>query len=135
MRKVKAVGLESQARHLGARPLEQLASEIERCDIGVVPNQLNTFTEINTPTRLLEYLALGKPVIAPSTRGILDYFDTDALLYFTPGDVKDLAKQIQYAALHRRQLSAIAQCGQAVYARHTWREEKQNLLDAVASLW
>ena len=135
MRKVQDLGIDGSVLHLGARRLDQLAAEIERCDIGVVPNQLNHFTEINTPTRIFEYLALGKPVIAPSTRGIADYFDKDALLYFAPGNVEDLAKQFQYAALHRRELSAIAQRGQTVYARHTWREEKQVLLAAVASLW
>lgn len=135
MDKVQARGLGNVVRHLGVRQLDQLAAEIQACDLGVVPNQLNTFTEINTPTRILEYLALGKPVIAPSTRGILDYFNRDALLYFKPGDVGDLAKQIQYAALHRTDLPVIAARGQEVYARHTWREEKQALLDAVAGLW
>jgi glycosyltransferase involved in cell wall biosynthesis len=134
MRKVKNLSLEGTVQHLGSLRLDQLASEIERCDIGVVPNQLNHFTEINTPTRILEYLALGKPVIAPSTRGILDYFDREALLYFAPGDAEDLARQIQFAALHQKDLLPIALRGQEIYARHTWREEKRVLLDTVASL-
>jgi glycosyltransferase involved in cell wall biosynthesis len=135
MNKVRDLGIEKMVKHFGGRRLDQLAAEIQKCDIGVVPNQLNAFTAINTPTRILEYLALGKPVIAPSTRGVLDYFSSDALLYFKPGDARDLAKQIQTAALHRQDLTAIAKRGQEVYAQHTWIEEKQVLLDTVAGLW
>lgn len=135
MNKVRDLGIEKMVKHFGGRRLDQLAAEIQKCDIGVVPNQLNAFTAINTPTRILEYLALGKPVIAPSTRGVLDYFSSDALLYFKPGDAQDLAKQIQTAALHRQDLTAIAKRGQEVYAQHTWIEEKQVLLDTVAGLW
>jgi glycosyltransferase involved in cell wall biosynthesis len=134
MDRVQALDLQHVVKHLGARRLEQLAHEIEQCDIGVVPNQQNTFTEINTPTRIFEYLALGKPVIAPSTRGILDYFGENSLLYFRPGDAEDLAKQIRLAALRRGDLAILAQKGQEIYAQHTWREEKKALLDAVGSV-
>ncbi len=44
------------------------------CDIGVIPNRRSVFTELNMPTRIFEYLSQGKPVIAPGTPGILDYF-------------------------------------------------------------
>jgi hypothetical protein len=38
------------------------------CDLGVIPEHHNAFTEINTPTGIFEYLALGKPVIARPPR-------------------------------------------------------------------
>ena len=69
MKKVHSLGLDNNVRYLGPRKLEELVHEIEACDVGIVPNQRNTFTDINTPTRIFEYLALGKPVIAPRTLG------------------------------------------------------------------
>ena len=39
-----------------------------------VPNRRSMFTELNFPTRLFEYLAMRRQVIAPSTKGIRDYF-------------------------------------------------------------
>jgi len=65
METVKAKGLHDIVHYFGARRLEDLVREIEACDVGVIPNQRNPFTDINTPTRIFEYLALGKPVIAP----------------------------------------------------------------------
>ncbi len=76
-------------RYLGPKRLEELVHEIESCDVGIIPNHRNTFTEINTPTRIFEYLALGKPVVAPRTLGIQDYFSPDALLFFESGNRKN----------------------------------------------
>ena len=78
---------------LGPKRLEELVREIEACDVGVIPNQRNPFTDINTPTRIFEYLALGKPVIAPRTPGIQDYFDPESLFFFEAGDAGDLARK------------------------------------------
>ena len=75
----------------GAGRLEDLVGEIEDCDVGIIPNQRNAFTDINTPTRIFEYLALGKPVIAPRTPGIQDYFGPDSLLFFESGNADELA--------------------------------------------
>ena len=38
--------------YLGARKLEQLAADIQACDVGVIPNQRNAFTDINTSGRM-----------------------------------------------------------------------------------
>jgi glycosyltransferase involved in cell wall biosynthesis len=131
MVKVKNLGLEDKVHFLGPRDLEKLAGEIEQCDIGVIPNPRNTFTEINTPTRIFEYLALGKPVIAPSTMGICDYFDADTLLFFEPGDAQDLAEKISAVAARPADAVAIAERGQQVYVAHSWQQERETLVNLV----
>ncbi len=75
-------GLAECVHYLGPKSLEELVQEIDDCDVGVIPNHRSAFTEINTPTRIFEYLALGKPVIAPRAPGICDYFDDDSLVFF-----------------------------------------------------
>jgi glycosyltransferase involved in cell wall biosynthesis len=134
MDKVHSLGLESNIRYFGAKKLEDLAREIEDCDVGIIPNQRNTFTDINTPTRIFEYLALGKPVIAPRTPGIQDYFDPDSLLFFESGDSEELAKKIEYAATHPIEVTAIAERGQQVYMAHSWQQEKEKLVRMVVGL-
>ena len=62
---VRAKGLEDCVTYLGPKSLEKLVGEIATCDLGVIPNHRSAFSEINTPTRIFEYLAGGKPVIAP----------------------------------------------------------------------
>jgi glycosyltransferase involved in cell wall biosynthesis len=127
-------GVDKAVRYLGPKRLEELVHEIETCDVGVIPNQKNSFTAINTPTRIFEYLSLGKPVIAPRTPGIQDYFGKDSLLFFEAGDAQDLAKAFQYAFLHPAELIELAKRGQEVYREHDWRKERLRLTGLVARL-
>src|SRR4029079_4313823 len=82
MKSASARGLNDRVDYLGTRTIEQVVEAITECDLGIIPNHRNIFTEINTPTRIFEYLALGKPVIAPRAQGIQDYFGDDDLLFF-----------------------------------------------------
>jgi glycosyltransferase involved in cell wall biosynthesis len=134
MDKARTLGVDRSIRYLGSKKLEDLVPEIEACDVGIIPNQRNTFTEINTPTRIFEYLALGKPVIAPSTLGILDYFAHGSLLFFEPGNAESLANQMAYASAHPVEAVRIAEAGQQVYLAHAWEQEREILLGLVAGL-
>ena len=135
MENVRMKGLEQAVCYLGPRRLEDLVSEIESCDIGVIPNHRNEFTEINTPTRIFEYLALGKPVIAPRTPGIQDYFDEESLLFFEAGDADDLGKTIEYAFRHPAELTEFAKRGQKIYEEHAWHKERAQLIGSVRALF
>jgi glycosyltransferase involved in cell wall biosynthesis len=127
-------GLHGCVHYLGPKSLEELVREIENCDVGIVPNPRNAFTEINTPTRIFEYLALGKPVIAPRTTGIQDYFSDESLLFFEPGNSGDLAGRIEYAFSHPTEVVEIVRLGQEVYRKHSWRIERPRLVGLVAGL-
>ncbi len=62
-------GLSSAVRYLGPKSQKGIVAAIHTCDVGVIPNRNNAFTEINTPTRIFEYLSLGKPVVSPRVQG------------------------------------------------------------------
>src|SRR6266571_101156 len=126
--------LHESVRYLGSRRLEDLVTEIENCDLGVIPNHRNAFTEINTPTRIFEYLALGKPVIAPFTPGIQDYFSKESLLFFEAGNPGDLAQQIEYAFFHPREVHEVVRKAQRVFQEHTWDRERETLLRRVSEI-
>lgn len=127
-------GLEKAVHYLGPRPLEQLTEAIAECDVGVIPNKRSIFTEINTPTRIFEYLALGKPVVAPRVPGIQDYFSEDSLVLFDLGNADDLALKLKWVALHPREAIEITNRGQAVYRSHSWQQEQTKLLKVAVKL-
>jgi glycosyltransferase involved in cell wall biosynthesis len=131
---VEKRGLQDCVHYLGQRSLEDLVPEIEASDVGVIPNQQSAFADINTPTRIFEYLALGKPVIAPRTRGIQDYFGPDSLVFFEPGNSEDLARKLEYVFSHPGAALTTAERGQRVYAAHSWHEERQALLNVITRL-
>jgi glycosyltransferase involved in cell wall biosynthesis len=134
MASVRDRGLEGAVQYFGPKMSEQIAEAIEECDLGIIPNQRNIFTELNTPTRIFEYLALGKPVITPRAPGICDYFDDESLIYFELGDVEDLARKIEWAFQHPDEVIEVIKRGQEVHRAHTWSEERSTLTNLVAAL-
>jgi glycosyltransferase involved in cell wall biosynthesis len=127
-------GLEKAVHYNGSRQLEQLIEAITQCDVGVIPNKRSIFTELNTPTRIFEYLALGKPVVAPRAPGIQDYFSEDSLVLFELGNAEDIARKLIWVATHPQEAFEITNRGQAVYQEHSWSREKGNLLGTVGDL-
>ena len=134
MESVRERGLQEGIHYLGPKRLEDIARAIEECDVGVIPNHRNIFTELNTPTRIFEYLSLGKPVIAPRAPGIQDYFNIESLLFFELGNSKELAEKIEYVSSHPREALEIVKRGQQVYQAHTWHQERQTLVNRVGDL-
>ena len=134
MNSARDKGLQDCVHYLGPRCLEDLVREIEDCDVGVIPNQRNAFTDINTPTRIFEYLALGKPVVAPRTPGIQDYFDPGSLFFFESGNAEELAARIEHVFFHSDDAMATALRGQKVYLSHTWSQERETLISLVSGL-
>ena len=100
----------------------------------MIPNKRSPFTELNLPTRIFEYLALGKCVVAPRTRGVLDYFAEDELFFFEPGDARSLAAAIRRALAGPEEVRPVLERGLAVYRRHRWALERRRFVGAVRAL-
>ena len=66
----------------GYVPLEELVPIILDADVGIVPILYDDFTRYMLPTKLLEYVALGKPVICSRTATIEAYFDDSMVAVF-----------------------------------------------------
>ncbi|HXJ61043.1 MAG TPA: glycosyltransferase family 4 protein [Verrucomicrobiae bacterium] len=134
MKSVEKTDLAPAVQYLGGKSVEEIARAIDDCDVGIIPNRRSVFTEINTPTRIFEYLARGKPVIAPNAGGIADYFGEDQIIFFELGDAEDLARKIEFAALEPTEVWNRVRRGQGVYVAHTWRGERGKFLDLVRKL-
>lgn len=78
----------------GMVDVAKLPEAIRAADVGVVPTRPGVFTDGLLPTKLMEFVAMGTPVIAARTPTVESYFDDDMVQYFTPGDARDLADAI-----------------------------------------
>jgi glycosyltransferase involved in cell wall biosynthesis len=134
MDSVRKLELSEAVRYMGPKNLGKIAEAIGECDVGIIPNRRSIFTELNTPTRIFEYLSQGKPVIAPRAPGILDYFSSQELVLFELGDVDDLAKKIAYVSRHPEEMLRMVERGQQVYQEHKWSSERLRFLKLVDGL-
>jgi glycosyltransferase involved in cell wall biosynthesis len=130
----KRLGVADIIHYHGPKSQTEIACAIQRCHLGVVPNRRSAFTEINLPTRLFEYLAMNRPVIAPNTQGIRDYFNPEHLFVFEPDNVDDLAAKILLVRAQPQTVKKTIECGRRVYRENLWSEEKVRFVEHVAAL-
>ena len=71
--------------------VESIAEMIQGASLGLIPNRRDVATDYMLPVKLLEYVHLGIPVIAPRLKAIQYYFSEDQVAYYEPGDVDELA--------------------------------------------
>jgi len=130
----KEIGLNGRVRYHGMHRLDDMPAAIEEADLGIIPNHRTPFTEINFPTRIFEYLCMGKPVIVPDTRGIRDYFDENQILFFKPGSADDLARVIRWVYEHPEAVVSFVKRGREVYEQHLWSQEKSRFTNSIVAL-
>jgi glycosyltransferase involved in cell wall biosynthesis len=128
------LGVATMVSFKGWCPHEKIAEAISAADLGIIPNRRSVFTEINLPTRIFEYLALKKPVIAPRTRGIRDYFDDSQLIMFDPEKPESLAQKIEWVWKNRSAARVILENGRSVLKQHQWPLERNNFVALVNGL-
>jgi glycosyltransferase involved in cell wall biosynthesis len=131
---MQKLGLRSCVHYHGYRPQTEIAKSIRSIDLGIIPNRRSPFTEINMPTRIFEYLAMGKPVVVPDTRGIRDYFGAESALFFEPGDPQSLGDAILDVYRNPQKVDSILARGRTVYEAHRWEVHRVQFLDRVSVL-
>jgi glycosyltransferase involved in cell wall biosynthesis len=101
-------------------PITDIPRMIQQADLGIVPYRRDIFTDGILPTKLMEYVALGVPVLAADTPIIRQYFDETMVQYFQAGDANDLARNILWLYQHRDRLAALAQNADQFNLQYSW---------------
>ncbi len=114
--------------------VDEIAKFIPQIDLGIIPNRINSFTQLNFPVRIFEYLINKKPVIVPRTKGIKDYFDSESIYYFEPGNEEDLAETIYRAYAETGEREEIVSKAYKVYIEHKWEYQKKKLVELINNL-
>jgi glycosyltransferase involved in cell wall biosynthesis len=115
----------------GIQPLEAMPAAIAAADVGVVPMRRDAFTDCVLPTKLLEYVTLGLPVIAVRTATTTDYFDESMVLLHTPGDAVDLAQKLLAVYRDPAAAQARAEHAQQFTVAHNWQDESKVYLQLI----
>jgi glycosyltransferase involved in cell wall biosynthesis len=128
---VEANGLADYVVFTGPLPHEQVPPYLALIDIAVQP----AANEYCCPMKILEYMGMSKPMIAPRQENIEELVrDGDQGYLFTPGDVDSMASALSRLArdptaiqsMGRRSLQAISERG------YLWTSNAQRVIDVVA---
>lgn len=91
---IAELGLGDRVTLHGRIPLEQVPAAIASADIGVAPTRHDQFTDISLSTKVFEYGAMGRAVVASALPMVANYFPGGEVTTYTPGDADSLAQAI-----------------------------------------
>lgn len=103
-------------------PIQDLPRLIMWADVAVVPYLRDVFTDGILPTKLMEYAALGVPVIAARTPAIDAYFDQDMVEFFNPGDHRELANRILKLYRDAARRDELSENAERFNQRYSWEK-------------
>lgn len=118
----------------GPVPLDQLPGLLAQADLGLVPSLPESYLQLSLSTKLLEYVAMGVPVIASDLATFRAHFDGAALAYVPGGDPDALAEAIREMAADPRAASLHAVAAQRQGRPYGWSRQAPAYLSVVERL-
>lgn len=131
---VKQHGLDDRVALAEMIPLEQVAATMAHVDLGVVPKRKNSFGNEAFSTKIMEFMAMGVPVLASSTRIDQWYFDAGQVQFFESENVGDLAAKILELMNDSASRSALRARGIQFIEKNNWGLKKYEYLNIVDHL-
>ncbi|MBN3852501.1 glycosyltransferase [Paraburkholderia sp. Ac-20340] len=118
------LGVSEYVRFLGRMSPQKAQETLSRCAIVCIPRKPFKVCEIVPPIKLVEAMAMGKPVIVPDLPVFRDEMGTEpAGWFFKAGDAADLAQVIESALADRTALAARGeQAKEYATTQRCWRE-------------
>lgn len=134
-RKVKlSYNLKKEIQIIGRVPINKLHKYLMQADAGIVSNLNTPFTNINLPTRIMELISMKIPVISSKLSGICDYFNKDALMFFEPGNYKELADCILELANSTEKRNRLVNNANEQYREIDWLTTKNKYMQIIQQL-
>ncbi|MBU0995298.1 MAG: glycosyltransferase [Proteobacteria bacterium] len=116
-------------------PVEHLPELLSDIDLGIVPNKKSVATDkFMMPVKLMEYVALQIPVVAPRLEIIQHYFDETMVNYFDAGDYKDLARRIIDLYQNQEKRNMLVKNANTFNLKYNWREKERVYINIIHTL-
>jgi glycosyltransferase involved in cell wall biosynthesis len=134
-RRISEVGVESVTTFDGRYlPQREALDHVLGASVGVVANLGHPRNHAALPVKLLEYVAMGIPVVTSDLAAIRDYFSEEEVRFYPPGDGDALAAALVEVATDASLASSRAQRALERYRDYRWSEQADRYVDLMDSL-
>lgn len=129
-RRVERAGVEQHVHFRGFAPLDELLAGIAGADVGYV-GMLNDQV---LPNKLMEYVAMGVPVMLSRWPTFTYYYPEDSATYFEAGNVADLASALVRVFEDRDGARERATQALSRYQHYRWEVQREVYLNLYREL-
>lgn len=110
-------------------PTEMVPEMAKGMDLGIIGNRRNPATDkYMMPVKLLEYVYMKVPVVAPRLEIIRSYFDEGMIKYYEPENSHDLARCIEELYRSPEEREAYSEKASGFYGKHSWKIQAEEYL-------
>jgi len=114
--------------------VEDLPDLLHGMHLGVIGNRISSTTKHMLPVKMMEYMALGIPVVVPNMANIRHYFDERYVCYYQPENIGDLSRKIIMLAHSAERRSELAEQAYNLIRMHNWNDEFGKYMDVLKVL-
>jgi glycosyltransferase involved in cell wall biosynthesis len=130
-RRIDERGVGDVVEFLGFLPVSDLLDRLASADAGIVAQKASSYSHLVHTTKMYEYFAFGKPVIASRLHSVTRLFGPESLELYDAGDPADLASAIVRLAQDPDRRAALAAAASTASASHGWDRQREVYLDVM----
>jgi glycosyltransferase involved in cell wall biosynthesis len=129
------LGLSETVKFHGLLPTNEIANVMAQADLGVEPKRATSrFSNEAASTKILEFMAVGVPVVVSDTTIHKYYYDDSVVVFFESDNESDLAERMLLLNRHRDLREELVS-NAATHAKcNSWDNKKDEYLHLVDSL-
>src|SRR4029079_5875751 len=114
------LGIADRLTFHGRIPIDDVPAAVAAADIGLAPTRRDPFTDLTLSTKVYEYAAMGKPVVASRLPMVVSTFPPDTVATSHAGDDADMAAALVAFADHPIAREAAVARTAAVVHEEAW---------------
>jgi glycosyltransferase involved in cell wall biosynthesis len=118
----------------GPVPIDELPALIAAADVGVIPSLPEPYMQYSLSTKLLEYAAMGVPIVASDLRTIRAHFTGDAIHYVPGGNPDALADGLRAVAADPVATARLGAEAHRQEAQYEWADQARRYVAIVDGL-
>jgi glycosyltransferase involved in cell wall biosynthesis len=130
----RELGVDEAVTFHGRIPIEDVPAAVARADIGIAPTRRDPFTDVSLSTKVFEYAAMGKPVVASDLPMVEKTFPPGTVRTYEPGDARALAAAVEALSDDPLAREAAVERTAAIVAGAAWEREAEGYVALVESL-
>ena len=134
MKLAAALGVGHLVEHVGRVPIDRVADEMRKADVGISCHRGGRFGDLYFSTKIVEYLTQGLAVVSSRTNTINKYLPDSSVFYFEAGNEAALADAIRFMWQNPAEVLRRLRNARELLSRLSWQREKGAFLAFYAEL-